>query len=136
MTMTGHSMRADWRAAWAGVRERLRRELGDAVFEAWIAPLTLEGFERDELSIGAAKPFVRNWVVDLSGGDNTAPPFTSKALSVGIGAGWEWRVSPRFGVQVYGSQHVAALGDLRANNLLVENVVGNFWSLGGAIVFR
>ena len=85
---------------------------------------------------GGGMAFVRNWVVDLSGGDNTAPPFTSKALSVGIGAGWEWRVSPRFGVQVYGSQHVAALGDLRANNLLVENVVGNFWSLGGAIVFR
>ncbi len=57
-------MKADWRAAWAGVRERLRRELGDAVFEAWIAPLSLEGFEHDELSIGAAKPFVRNWVAN------------------------------------------------------------------------
>ena len=57
-------MRADWRAAWGTVRERLRRELGDAVFEAWIAPLSLEGFERDELSIGAAKPFVRNWVAN------------------------------------------------------------------------
>jgi chromosomal replication initiator protein len=62
--LTGHSMRADWRAAWGAVRERLRRELGDAVFEAWIAPLSLEGFERDELSIGAAKPFVRNWVAN------------------------------------------------------------------------
>ncbi len=62
--MTGHSMRADWRAAWSAVRERLRRELGDAVFEAWIAPLSLEGFEHDELSIGAAKPFVRNWVAN------------------------------------------------------------------------
>ena len=57
-------MLADWRAAWGAVRERLRRELGDAVFEAWIAPLSLEGFERDELSIGAAKPFVRNWVAN------------------------------------------------------------------------
>jgi len=62
--LTGHSMRADWRAAWSAVRERLRRELGDAVFEAWIAPLSLEGFEHDELSIGAAKPFVRNWVAN------------------------------------------------------------------------
>jgi chromosomal replication initiator protein len=62
--MTGQAMRADWRAAWSAVRERLRRELGDAVFEAWIAPLSLEGFEQDELSIGAAKPFVRNWVAN------------------------------------------------------------------------
>jgi len=58
------SARADWRAVWAGVRERLRRELGDAVFEAWIAPLTLESFDDDELAIGAVKPFVRNWVAN------------------------------------------------------------------------
>ena len=85
---------------------------------------------------GAGIAFVRNWVVDLSGGSNTAPPFTSKALSVGIGAGYEWRLHPRFGVQVFGSQHVAALGDLEANQTRIENVVGNFWTVGGAIVFR
>lgn len=85
---------------------------------------------------GGGMAFVRNWVVDLSGGTNTAPPFTSKALSVGIGAGWEWRLRPRFGVQVFGSQHVAALGDLQANQTIIENVVGNFWTVGGAIVFR
>ena len=85
---------------------------------------------------GGGMAFVRNFVVDLSGGSNTSPPFTSKALSVGIGAGWEWRLSPRFGVQVFGSQHVAALGDLQANQTLIENVVGNFWTVGGAIVFR
>jgi chromosomal replication initiator protein len=45
-----------------GARERLRRELGDAVFDAWIGPLTLDNWDRDELQIGAAKPFVRNWV--------------------------------------------------------------------------
>ena len=46
------------------MRERLRRELGDPVFEAWIGPLSLEAFDRDELKIGAAKPFVRNWVAN------------------------------------------------------------------------
>ena len=40
------------------MRERMRRELGDPVFEAWIGPLNLESFEHDELKIGAAKPFV------------------------------------------------------------------------------
>ncbi|HLJ52622.1 MAG TPA: DnaA/Hda family protein, partial [Rhizomicrobium sp.] len=56
--------RPDWPAAWSAARERLRRELGDAVFEAWIGPLTLDSWERDELNIGAVKPFVRNWVAN------------------------------------------------------------------------
>jgi chromosomal replication initiator protein len=51
-----------WPTAWATARERLRRELGDAVYEAWIDSLTLDGFENNELKIAAAKPFVRNWV--------------------------------------------------------------------------
>ncbi len=57
-------MRPDWPNAWAAVRERMRRELGDPVFEAWIGPLSLESSERDDLKIGAAKPFVRNWVAN------------------------------------------------------------------------
>src|SRR5580698_7794709 len=61
---TGKPMRTDWMGTWALVRDRLRRELGDPVFEAWIGPLSLEAFERDELKIGAAKPFVRNWVAN------------------------------------------------------------------------
>ena len=61
---TNKKMPVDWFAVWAGVRERLRRELGDPVFEIWIGPLTLEGVDGDELRIGAAKPFVRNWVAN------------------------------------------------------------------------
>jgi chromosomal replication initiator protein len=62
--VTGKSMPQDWRAAWAAVRERMRRELGDPVFDAWIGPLNLESFEADDLRIGATKPFVRNWVAN------------------------------------------------------------------------
>jgi chromosomal replication initiator protein len=54
----------DWHAVWACVRERLRRELGDPMFDAWIRTLTLEGFERDELRIAASKSFQRNWVAN------------------------------------------------------------------------
>jgi chromosomal replication initiator protein len=61
---TNKKSAVDWYTVWACVRERLRRELGDPVFEAWIGPLTLEGAERDELRIGAVKPFVRNWVAN------------------------------------------------------------------------
>src|SRR5882672_466628 len=63
MVQVGKSI-PDWRAAWAAVRERMRRELGDPVFDAWIGPLNLESFDADELKIGAAKPFVRNWVAN------------------------------------------------------------------------
>src|SRR6185437_15303426 len=62
--LTGKPVRPDWTSAWVAVHERMRRELGDPVFEAWIGPLSLESFEHDELKIGAAKPFVRNWVAN------------------------------------------------------------------------
>src|SRR5580704_15587015 len=62
--LTGKPNRPDWPAAWSAVRDRLRRELGDPVFEAWIGPLSLESSDRDELKIGATKPFVRNWVAN------------------------------------------------------------------------
>ncbi len=55
-------MRPDWPTAWASARERLRREMGDAVFDAWIGPLTLDGFDKDEVKIGTIKSFIRNWV--------------------------------------------------------------------------
>src|SRR6185503_14196339 len=63
MVQLGKSL-PDWRAAWGAVRERMRRELGDPVFDAWIGPLSLESFDANELKIGAAKPFVRNWVAN------------------------------------------------------------------------
>jgi chromosomal replication initiator protein len=54
----------DWHAAWAGARERLRRDLGEPVFDAWIRPLTLDGCDRGELRLGTVKPFMRTWVND------------------------------------------------------------------------
>jgi hypothetical protein len=59
-----------------------------------------------------------------------------EALSVVIGTGWAFRPARRVGFQVFGAQHVAALGDLQTPDEDVEDVVGNFWSLGIAIVIR
>jgi chromosomal replication initiator protein len=56
--------RSDWQTVWASARERLRRELGEATFEAWIAPLTLVSYEGGHIQIGAAKAFARNWVAN------------------------------------------------------------------------
>lgn len=54
----------DWTVIWAGARERLRRELGDAVFETWISPLVLVDAADGEIKIGAPRPFARNWVAN------------------------------------------------------------------------
>jgi hypothetical protein len=85
------------------------------------------------LRVSSGMAFVRNWVVTEEAGQSV---FTSKAFALALGAGWEWRMARRFGFQVFGAQHVAALGDLTTSTTTVENVVGNFWSVGGAIVIR
>ncbi len=40
--ITGRTSGPEWPAVWTAARKRLRRELGDAIFDAWIGPLTLE----------------------------------------------------------------------------------------------
>jgi hypothetical protein len=85
------------------------------------------------LKTGMGMAFVRNWVYDASGEN---PPFTAKALGLTYGAGWAFRRSQRLGLEISGTQHVAALGDFQTSAALVENVVSNFWSLGVAIVIR
>ena len=62
--VTNKISQPDWPAVWSAARERLRKELGDAVFDAWIGPLVLVSAERGELNIGAPKPFARNWVAN------------------------------------------------------------------------
>jgi chromosomal replication initiator protein len=52
----------DWDALWIATRERLRKEIGDAVFDAWIRPLALVSGECADVKIGAPTPFARNWV--------------------------------------------------------------------------
>ena len=80
---------------------------------------------------GAGMAYVRNWVDVIS-----TDAINSKALSLVIGAGWEFKGPGRFGIQAFGSQHVAALGDLTTADGDVPDVVGNFWSVGAAIVIR
>jgi chromosomal replication initiator protein len=64
MGQNNTALRNDWQAIWAGARDRLRRELGEGTFEAWIASLTLVSWDKNEIEIGAAKLFARNWVAD------------------------------------------------------------------------
>jgi chromosomal replication initiator protein len=54
----------DWPTVWMKARERLRRELGDAVYDVWLAQLSLLSFDKSELKIAAPRMFVRNWVAN------------------------------------------------------------------------
>jgi chromosomal replication initiator protein len=61
---TGKAAPANLQAVWARVRDKLRAEIGSSLYDTWIAPLTLESFNKDEVRIGAPKPFLRDWVAN------------------------------------------------------------------------
>jgi hypothetical protein len=85
-----------------------------------------------QANVGMA--FVRNFVYD---GTGTLPPITSKALGLGYAAGWSFRRAERVGFQMFGAQHVAALGDFQTSGgAIATDVIANFWSIGAAIVIR
>lgn len=83
---------------------------------------------------GAGMAFVNNWILTMPTGDDSG--IRSKAFGLGLASGWEWRVSRHVGAQAIGAMHVAALGDLEVARGTVDNVMGNFWSVGAAIVLR
>jgi hypothetical protein len=120
-----------WVPSTAVTGDRIRSTLVMAALQ--FRPWRTRGFF---LKAGSGMGFVRNWVVDLEGGSDPSPPFTSKAFALGIGTGWEWRGNAPVGLQLLGSQHVVALGDLQTSDRTVENVMGNFWSIGATIVIR
>ena len=72
-------------------------------------PWTTRGFF---LKAASGMAFVANWLVTVP---VDAPPQRSKAFGLGLGAGWEWRTRSPVGVQVFGGQYVAALGDLQTD---------------------
>ena len=130
----------------AGYRVNHRMDVGAEVF--WVPMSTAQGTIRTThfdavaqfrpwasqgffMKGGAGMAYVRNWVDTTS-----TESINSKALSVVIGAGWEFMPLRRLGFQAFGSQHVAALGDLVTVDGDIPDVVGNFWSVGAAIVIR
>ena len=40
------------------------------------------------------------------------------------------------GLQLFAMQHAFALGDLQASQELIQDVIGNRWSVGAAVVIR
>jgi hypothetical protein len=84
---------------------------------------------------GMGVAFVRNWVFDTT--NDLTPAFTTNAMALTYGAGWEVRSRGRFGIQVYGTHHVVALGDLTVTGgQTAEDVIANMWTAGASIVIR
>ena len=52
----------DTQADWERIRARLRAELGDASFASWLAPLTLVDVDGEEVTLGVATRFLRDWI--------------------------------------------------------------------------
>ena len=114
---------------WAPVETpsgQIRATHFDAI--AQFRPWSTHGFF---LKGGAGMALVRNWI-DTLGPD----AINSKALSVVIGGGWAFRTNDRVGFQLFATQHALALGDLQTAHSNVPDVMGNYWSIGAAIVFR
>ena len=77
--------------------------------------------------------FVRNFPYDASG---TLPPATSKGLGFSYAGGWTFRQQKRVGLQLFGAQHTVAFGDFTLGETTINDVIGNYWSVGAAIVIR
>ena len=48
--------------AWQRVRARLRGEVGEATFASWLAPLILVSIDDDQVTLGVATRFLRDWI--------------------------------------------------------------------------
>jgi hypothetical protein len=111
---------------WDNDSGQIRMTAIDAV--AQFRPWESKGFF---LKGGAGMAFVRNWVRTVG-----PDPDNAKALSVVIGGGWVFNPNGRFGLQLFATQHVGALGDLQTASGTIPDITANFWSIGAAIVIR
>jgi hypothetical protein len=117
-----------WSEATSPVSDPIRTAFVMGTFQ--FRPWRSSGFF---LRFSSGMAFEKNWIVTP---DPNPPVFTSKAFALEIGAGWEWQLTRHVGAQAFGAQYVAALGDLTTRDATFENVMGNFWTAGAAIVIR
>jgi len=102
--------------------------LGVGQFRPWVdRGLSLRG--------GMGVGFVGNGIYNRTQ-QALKPPYTTNAMALVIGIGWEFLREDRFTFQILATQHVAALGELTTETRSIKNVVGNYWLVGGMLVIR
>jgi chromosomal replication initiator protein len=57
-----HTPEPAWSDLWAAVRDRLRLEFGQGIFDTWIAPLSLAGVDGGQVRLSAPSRLVRDYV--------------------------------------------------------------------------
>jgi chromosomal replication initiator protein len=72
---------AEWNAAWARVRGRLRGELGEATYRSWLKPLVLVAVRGGTVRIAVPNRFMRDWV-SSNYGDRIRGLWASEARGV------------------------------------------------------
>lgn len=103
--------------------------LGVGQFRPWVD----RGFS---LRAGMGIGFVGNGIYNPTQ-RNLEPPFTTNAVALVIGLGWEFMRAERARFQFLATHHVVALGELTTvDGGSLKNVVGNYWLVGGALVIR
>ena len=103
--------------------------LGVGQFRPWVdRGLSLRG--------GMGIGFVGNGIYNPTQ-PSLEPPFTTNAMAVVLGIAWEFLRQESLTLQILGTPHVAALGELTtATGRPIQDVVGNYWLVGGALVIR
>ena len=62
MTEVPNAVAGGPQGAWQRVRGKLRAEVGEATFASWLAPLVLVEIDGDEVTLGVATRFLRDWI--------------------------------------------------------------------------
>jgi hypothetical protein len=70
-------------------------------------------------------------------GEELEGTHTTNTMALVYGAGWVFQREKRFSMQVHGTHHVAALGDVKIKDgATLQNVLNNYWTVLVGIVFR
>lgn len=103
--------------------------LGVGQFRPWVdRGLSLRG--------GMGIGFVGNGIHNFTQ-PNLEPPYTTNAVAIVLGIAWEFLRQESLTLQILGTHHVAAVGELTtATGAPLQDVVGNYWLVGGALVIR
>jgi chromosomal replication initiator protein len=62
MGLSLHVPETAWSDIWTAVRDRVRLEVGQGIFDTWIAPLTLQSAENGHVRLSAPRRLVRDYV--------------------------------------------------------------------------